>query len=319
MRDEMADTVSPEAPERRAHNGRWDRSLRHLRPGARAYEVIRRTVIGVWADGFIHAGNLAYLALISLFPFFIVTAAFAHLLGMGPDTIVAIDSVLRNLPRAVREMLRPVISDVLAQRTGSLLWLGGLVGLWTTGSFIETIRDILRRAYGVGVSNLFLRHRLLSSMVIVGAVLLMFVAFLAQLVLTGVEEVVTSLFPAAHDLLGWIGWGRLAPLVTLFVALYLIFLALTPSRYRRAGCPKWPGAAFTAGWWVVTTMVLPPALRLVGGYGLTYGSLAGVIVALIFFWLVGLGLVVGAQLNAALAEKPETGVRGGEDTGTTEE
>jgi membrane protein len=40
-------------------------------------------------------------------------------------------------------------------------------------------------------------------------------------------------------------------------------------------------------------------------YDLTYGSLAGVMIALFFFWLVGLGMVVGAELNAALAERPE--------------
>jgi membrane protein len=313
----MDDVISPEAPEQR--ETRRDRAAAHLRPGARVYEVIRRTLLGVWADGFIHAGNLAYLALISLFPFFIVTAAFAHLLGLGADGSVAIDSFLRTVPKAVREMLRPVITDVLTKRTGSLLWIGALLGLWTTGNFIETIRDILRRAYGVTARPLFWQHRLISSALIVGAVLMMFVAFLAQLLLTGVEEVILRFFPLAHDLVNWIGWGRLAPLVTLFAALYLIFVVLTPSRYRGTGCPKWPGAAFTAGWWVVMTMALPAILRLVGGYGLTYGSLAGVIVALLFFWLVGLGLVIGAQLNAALAERPESGVRGGEDTGLTEE
>ena len=40
-------------------------------------------------------------------------------------------------------------------------------------------------------------------------------------------------------------------------------------------------------------------------YDLTYGSLAGVMIALFFFWLIGLGMVVGAELNAALAETPE--------------
>jgi membrane protein len=119
--------------------------------------------------------------------------------------------------------------------------------------------------------------------------------------------------------LTWIGWSRLAPLVTLFAALYLIFYSLTPAAYRRRGCPKWPGAAFTAIWWILVTMALPKTLSLVGGYGRTYGSLAGVIVTLIFFWLVGFGLVIGAELNAALAERPESGVRGAEDTGLTEE
>jgi membrane protein len=50
-------------------------------------------------------------------------------------------------------------------------------------------------------------------------------------------------------------------------------------------------------------------LSWLGGYDRTYGSLAGVIIALFFFWLVGFGLVIGAHLNAALAETPEATVK----------
>jgi membrane protein len=52
-------------------------------------------------------------------------------------------------------------------------------------------------------------------------------------------------------------------------------------------------------------MALPMVLRRFFTYDLTYGSLAGVMIALFFFWLVGLGMVVGAELNAALAVTPE--------------
>jgi membrane protein len=61
----------------------------------------------------------------------------------------------------------------------------------------------------------------------------------------------------------------------------------------------------TALWWYGVTMLLPPTLSLLGGYSRTYGSLAGVMITLIFFFLVGLGVVIGAELNAALAEFPE--------------
>ena len=310
--------ISPVSPEKRARRGNLH-ALGRLAPGKRPFEIGKRVVVGVYADGFIHAGNLAYLSLISLFPFFIVTAALAHFLGRSVDTSMAIESVLRTLPKSIALMMRQPISDVLAQRTGSLLWLGGLVGLWTVGSFIETIRDILRRAYGLGYSKPFWHYRLTSAALIISAVMLTLVAFSAQLLLTGVEQFVYRLLPEVHGVLGWIGWSRLAPLVTLFVALYLIFYSLTPSKYRWTRCPKWPGAAFTAVWWVTTTMALPFALSELGGYDRTYGSLAGVIVALFFFWLVGFGLVIGAHLNAALAETPPARVREPDATVAVEE
>jgi membrane protein len=299
---------SPVSPEVRAAHGNAN-ALGRLPWLKRPWEITKRVVVGTYADGFIHAGNLAYLALVSVFPFFIVLAALAHYLGQGRETMHAVDGVLRTLPHSVSDLIRQPVTDVLAQRTGSLLWLGGLVGLWTTGSFIETIRDILRRAYGVSFNKPFWHYRLFSAGLIIGSVMLMLVSFALQLVLTGAEQVVVHLFPRATGLLGWIGWSRLAPLGALFVALYLIFFSLTPSKYRVSGCRKWPGAAFTTLWWALVTTGLPFTLAKLGGYDRTYGSLAGVVVALLFFYLVGFGLVVGAHLNAALAETPKPALR----------
>ena len=100
----------------------------------------------------------------------------------------------------------------------------------------------------------------------------------------------------------------------LFSWLFLGFFALTPARYRRRGY-KWPGALLVTLWWLVTVEVLPWVLGLLGGYSLTYGSLAGVMISLIFFFVVGLGVVIGAELNAALAESGATALKGEVYTG----
>src|SRR3546814_2127868 len=68
-------------------------------------------------------------------------------------------------------------SDLIEARSGSLLWFGALVGLWTTGSFIETIRDIIRRAYGVTFSRPFWEYRLGSVGMIIASVILAMIAF----------------------------------------------------------------------------------------------------------------------------------------------
>ncbi|ARR57008.1 ribonuclease BN [Rhizorhabdus wittichii DC-6] len=281
-----------------------------MRPGGRIYTVFRRAVLGVYADGFIHAGNIAYLALLTMFPFFIVMAALAQLFGRTPDVQHAVYGFLATVPPSVRQLVAQPISDVLAANNkGALLWLGALVGLWTVGSFIETIRDILYRAYGTRPSKSFWHYRAGAILIIVVSVILAMAAFSAQVVLTGVEQVIWRLLPFADELQPLINLSRLAPLLMLAGALYAMFVTLTPARYRLSDCPKWPGALFTAGWWMAVTMLLPIVVGAFGGYGRTYGSLAGVIVTLLFFWLVGLGLVFGAHLNAALAEGPETSVK----------
>lgn len=297
---------SPEARRKRP----FEKHLNEMRPGGRIYTVFRRAAIGVYTDGFIHAGNIAYLALLTMFPFFIVMAALAQLFGRTPDVQHAVYGFLATVPPSVRQLVAQPINDVLAANNkGALLWLGALVGLWTVGSFIETIRDILHRAYGTKPSKGFWHYRAGSILIIFVSVVLAMSAFSAQVVLTGVEQVIWRLLPFAKDVQPLINLSRLAPLLMLAAALYAMFVTLTPLKYRISACPKWPGALFTAIWWMAVTMLLPVVVAAFGGYGRTYGSLAGVIVTLLFFWLVGLGLVFGAHLNAALAETPETSVK----------
>jgi membrane protein len=281
-----------------------------LKPRLTAWEVIKRIAIGVYADGFIHAGNLAYLSIVALFPFFIVAAAVAHLIGQSQDAVLTVTNILRRLPPDVAVTLRQPIMDVLTVRTGNLLWLGAIVGLWTATSFVETIRDILRRAYGVKFCSPFWEYRLGSMLVILGAVLLLMLAFAASAALTIARQVIIHFFPFAQGLATTLGITRLVPAFTLFFTFYVLFYVLTPSRYRRRDCRKWPGALLITIWWLATVEVVPDVLSLFGGYSRTYGSLAGVMVSLIFFFVVGLGVVIGAELNAALAESGATALKG---------
>ena len=95
--------ISPESPEARrkrlaiakAHLG----TIRDkVRSGWRPFEVAKRVVVGVYSDGFIHAGNLAYLALLSIFPFVIVAAAVARLFGQTEEGLNAVNALLVTMP-----------------------------------------------------------------------------------------------------------------------------------------------------------------------------------------------------------------------------
>src|SRR3954452_20247565 len=158
--------ISPQSPEARRKRLASMRAAfgtdveQKVKPKVTPIEILKRVAIGVYNDGFIHAGNLAYLAILALFPFFILSAAVAHLLGQSQDAQLTVANVLRRLPPNVASTLREPVQEVLTVRTGSLLWLGAMVGLWTATSFIETIRDILRRAYGVKFCAPFWEYRL---------------------------------------------------------------------------------------------------------------------------------------------------------------
>jgi membrane protein len=286
-----------------------------LKPRVTVWEVVKRVAVGVYNDGFVHAGNLAYLSLLALFPFFILAAAIAHLFGQSQDAQLTVLNVLRRLPPDVASTLRAPVMEVLEARTGPLLWFGAIVGLWTAASFVETIRDILRRCYGVKYCAPFWEYRLGSILLILGAVVLLMISFAASVVLSSLHHVLVEWFPFAGGIATRLGIYRLVPAATLFVTFYGLFYALTPARYRKSECRKWPGALLITIWWLATVEILPAALGLLGGYNLTYGSLAGVMISLIFFFVVGLGVVIGAELNAALAEGGATALKGEVYTG----
>jgi membrane protein len=134
--------------------------------------------------------------------------------------------------------------------------------------------------------------------------------FALSVMLSSLQHAIEAWVPFADDVAGTLTLYRVVPAVALFGTIYVLFYALTPSRYRRKGCHKWPGALLITIWWLATVELLPQAIRLVGGYDLTYGSLASVMIVLIFFFMVGLGVVAGAELNAALAEVRPTALKG---------
>ena len=263
--------------------------------------MIRGVTVGTFNDGFIHAGNLAYLSMLAIFPFFILGAALFDLIGGRENAEAMIEAVTRALPESVASVIAPVAEDVIYARSGTLLWIGAGVGLWTVSSLIETIRDILRRAYRSPPVQAFWMTRLFSAGLILAAVVVLMLSLFAQVVIGAAQEVILAAFPQLAEFIAALSSARIVPALGLAVSLWVLFATLTPAEHRKTSAPRWPGALVTTLWWVAVAIALPVVLRAFFTYDLTYGSLAGSMVTLLFFWLVGLGLVIGAELNAALA------------------
>lgn len=305
---------SPLSPEMRARvndektesEANW---FRHLRGRTRSWVVLRRVAVGVYSDGFIHAGNFAYLSLVALFSFCIVAAAIAGAFGQTESGMNLIDAIFHTVPPRAAEALRGPIESAMQARTGPILWFSAAVGLWMTGSLMEALRDVLNRAYGTVPHRHFWQYRLGSLAAIILGVILAMAAFSAQIMISTIEDLLFPYFPAAERITHYFAWGRIIPFAGLFFAIYIVFRGLTPREYRAKQYPKWPGAALVSLWWIGCTALLPVFVGNLANYSLTYGSLAGVMVALIFFYLIGLGMVSGAQLNAALANRDQTGLK----------
>ncbi len=263
-------------------------------------QVLAHVYHGFWADdGFMLSGHLAYLALLGIFPFFIFVVAVAGWLGNTQAGVLAVTGFLSALPSNVASALHDPIAQVLGHQRRGILALGLLVAVWTAGSVIETIRVVIHKAYNHAAGRPFWQYRLQSFMIVILSTMALLAAMGAQFALAAAKRFLVDHLPGAVSSLDTIGLLRqfITPAI-LFLALYSLYAALTPRSARFAR--HWPGAALTVGVWMLTATLLPKAIARFGSYDLTYGSLAGVMVTLLFFYVVGAGLVIGAQLNAAL-------------------
>ena len=264
--------------------------------------ALRSAALSLWHHGPAQAGNLAYLSLLSLFPFFVLVVMVAGALGRTEDGMRAIVTVLGLLPPSVAALLNGPVSDVVAERaSGGLITFGVLVIFWTVTSYAEAVREIIRDAHGDRPQVRLWRYRALSLAVVLAAVLLMLAALAMQLLLGAAEAAMAALLPPGALPGLALELRLLLPAASLFAGLCIALYGLTMPR-RRAFATTWPGALVITTGWIAVTMAMPPILAGFSRWSLAYGSLTGVIVTLIYFWLLGLWLVFGVHFNAALAK-----------------
>lgn len=266
-----------------------------------AGRVISQTVKGFFEDnGGILAGNLAYLSLLTLFPFFIFCVSLAGFFGRTNEGLEAVQTLMSSVPSQVADVLVAPINQVLATSAKrGLLTFGAIVTIWTAANFIETVRVIVLLAYDQSSERSLWFQRLQSTLLVIASALILFSSMIVQFILNTAQKVLTTYLPwftGIIDFMKIISTG-IAPVI-LVLGLYGIFRALTPK--EALPVRHWPGALLTAVVWIAATQLLPVALSVMGSYNVTYGSLAGIIITLLFFYVLGIGLVLGAQLNAAL-------------------
>lgn len=275
--------------------------------------IVKEVASNVLVHGGVLAGNFAYLSLLTIFPFFIVAAALGGVFGSSEYGHEAVRAFLAAVPPSMGSVIGAPVEAAMTARTGPLLWLAVIVGLWTTANLIESIRAIIRGAYGTAGNRPFWQYRLGSMALIVLAVIATMLALSMQVVLASVAELIIQTMNFPEAALSVVAFSQLFTFLVLLAMLYLMFGLLTPVSYRRANHPIWPGPLFISVWWMLSLAVLPRFLSTFADYDLTYGSLAGVMVSLLFFFLIGLAVVIGAELNAAIARAgggvpPETAI-----------
>lgn len=249
------------------------------------------------------AGSLAFSAVLAMFPLLLLLSAGAAYIGQPGDAAALAERVLGYAPQLVRDVMQPVVRQVLAQRNEALLTVGLAITLWTGSSGMQAVRSALNRSYGIERGMPFWKARLKSTLctVLVGSGVLL--AFSSVIVMPRVWHLLVSNVAVDGQEVIWLYDSvRYGAAYLTLVVLYALLYGWLPDIPQRVYTVL-PGALVGAGLWVVAAATLSYTLRSAGKLALIYGSFAGVVATLVFLYVSATTLIYGAEVNAVLRER----------------
>jgi len=253
------------------------------------------------------AAALTYYAVLALFPALIALTALLGLVGQAQSSINTLLDIVEDLGTAETvETVRPVIETIVASETAGLTLVVGLLGaLWSASGYVGAFGRAMNRIYEVAEGRPF--YKLRPMMVLVTLVTVLLVASaLVMLVVSGpvARAIGNAIGLGDTAVLVWniAKWPALLAIVVLVVA--LLYYATPNVRQPRF---RWlsVGALVAIAVWALGSAAFGFYVANFSSYNSTYGSLAGVIVFLLWLWLTNLALLFGAELDAELERSRE--------------
>ena len=266
-------------------------------------------------DGVEHAGYLSFLTLLAFFPFLVFFVAILGALGQTGQGDQFIHMLISNAPRYAVEAIEPRIDEILSGPPHGLLTISILGTIWTSSSIVHCMRTILNRAYHVHTPRSYYFRRAISIVhILLLAVLLIF----TMIVLIIVPIIFTKLYGLFFTYQAVNGGGNFnaLPHPTLLLAdeweflrylgVALVLLAFVSMLYYVLPNVKhkWrhtlPGSLITVVGWVLTGKGMSYYLINFSQVNVVYGSLTNIIIFLLFFYIINIIFIYGAEFNYLL-------------------
>lgn len=249
-------------------------------------------------DGIEHAGYLAFLGLLALFPFLVFMVAVIGVIGQGQAGTEIITSFFQALPNHVTAALKPRVEEIISGPPQGLLTVSILGAIWTASSAVEGIRTILNRAYHVSTPPAYWLRRTLS---IAQLLIFTFITVVGMLAIVMLQVFI-------HHIEDWFGLHINADdqfflskilfcisVAILFAAVSSVYYTVPNIRLRFISVA--PGALLVVIGWLGAAYLFTQYLLHFNQVQLIYGSLGGIIAALVFFYICNMIFIFGAEFN----------------------
>ena len=252
-------------------------------------------------SGFSLAGAVAFSFVISLFPFCIFLAGLAGLIGTPELAQQAVTQLFDVLPTDVASVLAPQVVSIMSNTRIDLLTFGGGIALFFATSAIETLRAALNGAYREYETLMYPLVLLRSMMFVLISALSMLVLTWAVIVGPGIAaKFEPSWLKSVLDSTWLAFWFRYL-IAGVVIAIQLVALHLWLAAGRRSLSDVLPGVALSTFLWVAVAVLYSYYLEF-SDYSRFYAGLSQMMVALIFFQVTAVIIILGAELNRGLIE-----------------
>jgi membrane protein len=252
-------------------------------------------------SGFAMAGAVAFSFVISLFPFCIFLGALAGIFGGRDLADQAIAQLFQSLPPGVAAGLAPQVEAIMGRTRIDLLTVSAGLSLFFATNAIETLRTALNGAYRVVEKRPYL-YCLARSMVFV------FASAVSMLVLTWVVVVGPALAAELDPSLAqsflqstWMGATLRYASAGAVIGTQLLAFHLWLAAGKRKVKDVWPGVLLSTVLWLIAASLYSYYLNL-SDYSRFYAGLSQLMIAMIFFQLTAVIVILGAELNRGIYE-----------------
>ena len=253
---------------------------------------------------------LTYYLLFAIFPLLIFIST---LLGLLELDIAYITSVLEPLfPADVLNVVRSYLEYVSANPSRQLLWFSLVFSIWFPMRASGCLMHSLRKAFGRSAPESLWRSQLRILLFTVWLIVVIAVTLCLVVVGRTVLEFVGRFVSVTEAFIT--AWSSLRFVVlALVMVVTLVVLYMLSQGQRRPLREVLPGVASSLAAWMVLSMAFSYYVEHVGQYSVLYGSIATVIVVLLWLYMSGQILVLGAEFSAALIDRETTAAPLGEE------
>ena len=260
------------------------------------------------SEGLTHAASIAYYALLSLFPMFLLALFILNELTSDAgerDTVVRF--VFRYFPRQFDFISGQL--EAFQQQPVTFGFWGSVALVWASLGVFNAVTAAVNHAWAVEKKRSFLGHRLIGFLMMVSAGLVLMIGLVIASMVRLAE---TRLLGEAFARSTWLDWfsGIIASYVATFllivcVALIFYFVPNTKVRFRDV----WPGAILVGVLWRIAFQLFSWYAADLATWNVIHGSLAAVVVFLLWIYISAVILIYGVEMTASYARLQEAARR----------